>query len=171
MLSVSATGTNLEYTWYESNPETPLTVKEVGSDTKGGKTASLTVSNVQRTKLYYCLVVGQFGVAVGGPIKVTLNANCQARLGSDESAEILSVRVLGNPVVGETAEIEVLGAEGQPLEVRLVDSQGRLVTNQQRTSAMATERFSLAVGNQAAGLLLLQVSTPRHSQTVKVLKR
>ena len=172
VLSVTATGSDLKYTWYESSLETPLVVVEVGSDTQGGKMASLTVSKVQRTKLYHCLVTGQFGVAVAGPIKVTLNPNCQAqaRLGADESEQTLSVRVLGNPVVGEMAEIEVLGASGQPLQVRLVDSQGRLITSQQRASAQAAERFSLTVGNQAAGLLLLQVSTPRQSQTVKVLK-
>ena len=53
---------------------------------------------------------------------MTLNPNCQARLAADASAETLRVRVLGNPVVGETAEIEVLGAGEQPPQGRLVDN-------------------------------------------------
>ena len=93
-----------------------------------------------------------------------------ARLGADVLEVPLEVVVLGNPVTGDQVEVAVRGAAGQPLRVRLVDSQGREVVSQQRTPAEAVERVSLVVGHQPAGLLLLQVSTPRQVQTVKVLK-
>lgn len=80
------------------------------------------------------------------------------------------VRALGNPLVSNQVEAEVWGAEGQPLQVRLLDSQGRLVGSQQRTQAQVVERLSLPVGGQPAGLLLLQVSTPTQQRTLKVIK-
>ena len=83
----------------------------------------------------------------------------------------LRVVVLGNPVVGDQVEAEVRGAEGQPLQVRLIDSRGREVTRQQRASAQAVERLSLAADSQSGSLLLLQVATPTQQQTVKVLKQ
>ncbi len=93
-----------------------------------------------------------------------------ARQAAPEAGAGLAVKVFGNPVVGQTVDVEVRGAEGQPLYLRLVDGQGRLVNTQQRASAGTRERFSLSIGDRPAGLLLLQVSTPRQVQTVKVLK-
>lgn len=97
-----------------------------------------------------------------------------ARQGATESVhnlQVVQVVVLANPVLGETVELAVRGAEGRPLLVRLVDSQGRLVGQHQWASAQAVERLHFAVGSQPAGLLLLQVSTPTQQRTVKVLKR
>lgn len=81
----------------------------------------------------------------------------------------LTVRLLGNPVVGGVLEAEVTGAQDQPLTLQLIDLQGRVVTGQQVGSAAASERVKLTVGPQATGLLLLQVSTPTQHQTVKVV--
>ncbi len=173
VLSVTATGGNLKYSWYEANPDTPLRVSEVGTDTKGGKTASLTVNQVRQSKLYYCLVIGDKGIGVAGPIKVGLRTNCgSARQAvSAEPGTTLSAVVLGNPVTGDQAEVEVSGAQGQALQLRLVDTQGRLVSQQQRASAQGIERVSLSVSGQSAGLFFLQVSTSTQQLTVKILKR
>ncbi len=94
-----------------------------------------------------------------------------ARLAAEESETPFEVTVLGNPVVGDAVEVAVRGVQGQPLRVRVVDSQGREVSSQQRASAEAVERLRLGIGTQPAGLLLLQVSTPTQFQTVKVLKQ
>ena len=172
VLSVTATGSNLKYTWYESSPDTPYEVRETGSDTRGGNTASLTVSKVQRSKVYHCLVIGEHGVAIAGPIKVTANANCrtQARLGSAEPEAPLNVVVLGNPIRDATLRIEVRGAAGQPLHLQLTDSQGRPVAQSQVAESAEVEQQAFLLINQTAGLYLLRVSTPTRHQTLKVLK-
>ena len=172
VLSVTATGGNLKYSWYEANPDTPLQVSEVGSNTKDGKTANLTVNNVRQNKLYYCLVIGDKGIGVAGPIRVSVRTNCGsgARVAAGEPGASLRVRVLGNPVTGDAVRVAVEGAEGQPLRLSLVDQQGRPVSERFVEQAGATEQQTLSIGRQPAGLLLLHVSTPSQTQTVKVLK-
>jgi hypothetical protein len=88
----------------------------------------------------------------------------------EEQVEVpLTVQVLGNPVEGQTVEVEVGGAAGQPLSLRLVDIKGQPLDEQHRPAAQAVERVRLRVG-AGAGLYLLQVSTPSQHQTLKVLK-
>lgn len=91
------------------------------------------------------------------------------RMTSPEPGSELSVKLLGNPIVGGVLEAEVTGAQGQPLTVQLTDLQGRSLGRQGIERAGVTERINLNVGSGAAGLLLLQVSTPMRSQVVKVL--
>lgn len=81
----------------------------------------------------------------------------------------LSVTVLGNPVTGQTVEVEVRGAEGQPLSLGIVDTQGRLVSEQRVEQAVALEQRRLVLGGQA-GLLLLRVSTPTQQRVVKLIR-
>ncbi|GAB3049233.1 T9SS type A sorting domain-containing protein [Spirosoma pulveris] len=81
------------------------------------------------------------------------------------------VRVLGNPVTGSEVVVEVNGAQGQPLHYELLDGSGRLVQTQQVEQAGWLERHTMNLGSQRAGVLLLRVSTPTHSQTVKILKQ
>jgi predicted outer membrane repeat protein len=82
----------------------------------------------------------------------------------------LSVVVLGNPVSGGTIRFEVRGAEGQPLRLSLTNMSGTLLGEQRVEQAATVERQSLTVGQQPAGVLLLQVSTPTQSRIVKVLR-
>ena len=91
-----------------------------------------------------------------------------SRLGA-EPVETLQVTVLGNPVVGETVEVDVRGAGGQPLQVQVVDGQGRSVSETNRKEPGLVERLELQLG-RAPGLYLLRVSVPGQSQTVKILK-
>ena len=95
--------------------------------------------------------------------------NPGARLGAG-SEVALRVIVLGNPVVGETVEVEVRGAEGQPLRLSLTDERGRLMSEQAVPVAGAIEHQTLCLGQQPGGILLLRVSTPTQSQMVKVIK-
>lgn len=93
-----------------------------------------------------------------------------ARLGTGEPVGGLQVRVLGNPVVGHEVVVEVSGTEGQRLQYELTDSRGSLVQRQEVSQAGRVERQRLSLGNQPAGLLLLRVSTPIQSQTIKLIK-
>ena len=82
----------------------------------------------------------------------------------------LTVTVLGNPVVGETVEVEVRGGEGQALTLSVVDERGHRVVEQSVGRAGVVERQRLSLGQTPAGVLLLRVSTATQSQTLKLLK-
>ena len=92
-----------------------------------------------------------------------------ARVGAEPGSG-LQVRVLGNPASGSQVSVEVRGAQGQPLRVQLTDAAGRAVSERLMERAGAVERQTLSLGNQPTGILLLRVSTPTQSQTLKLLK-
>ncbi|GAB3702064.1 hypothetical protein GCM10027592_31040 [Spirosoma flavus] len=92
------------------------------------------------------------------------------RQGASEPGTGLQVRVLGNPVAGNTFDVEVQGAEAQPLMLRLVNMQGQLISTKNLEQATNQERIRLEVGS-THGLLLLQVNTPTQQRQLKVLKR
>ncbi|RRA97958.1 putative Ig domain-containing protein [Larkinella rosea] len=92
-----------------------------------------------------------------------------ARLSAGVDDGKLRVTVLGNPV-NETVAIEIRGAEGQFVNVQLLDLNGRILTEQQVEEAGAVEQQQLAVGRQLTGLLLLRVTSGQQAVTVKVLK-
>jgi hypothetical protein len=93
-----------------------------------------------------------------------------ARLAFREAGRELSVTVLGNPVREEQVSVEVTGADGQPLRLRLVNAQGRVIAEQQVPTAEATQRHQLSLSGQAGNLFLLQVNTSTQTKTVKVIK-
>jgi hypothetical protein len=78
--------------------------------------------------------------------------------------------VLGNPLVGTQLEVVVKGAEGVPLQFEVIDLGGRVITQQHVEQAGAVETRRLELGAQSAGMLLLRVSTPTQSRTLRVLK-
>ncbi|MFD2720088.1 LamG-like jellyroll fold domain-containing protein [Hymenobacter monticola] len=77
----------------------------------------------------------------------------------------LQVQVLGNPVSGRQAEIEISGAQGQPVTLTLNNLLGAVVW-QQRVSATRTSVDVPA----AAGLYVLRASTPGQTTSVKLVK-
>jgi hypothetical protein len=95
--------------------------------------------------------------------------NPGARLGVSPEVP-LKVVVLGNPVAGETVEVEVQGAQGQSLRVQLTDERGHLVSEQSVGRAGEVERQTLRLSQLPAGVLLLRVNTSTQSQTLKLLK-
>jgi glucose/arabinose dehydrogenase len=94
-----------------------------------------------------------------------------ARVGvANEMRAELEVIVLDNPIQKNEVKVEVRGVAGQPVRYRLTDLSGRLITEQVTEQAEERERQTLRLGNQPAGLLLLQVSTPSQVKRVKLLK-
>ena len=90
-----------------------------------------------------------------------------------ESAEMqkpLDVVVLGNPIQNEQVEVEVRGAEGQPLRLLLTDMQGRVLAEKEVARASEVEHQRFSVSNVTPGILLLRVANLHQSQTVKILK-
>lgn len=95
--------------------------------------------------------------------------NQNSRQGVGENSKTLQVAVLGNPVVGESAEIEIQGAEGQPVQVQLIDLMGLSIYQQQIRQAAHMERLTLPIGNRQ-GILLLKVNTDTQQQQIKLLR-
>ncbi|QJD77818.1 FG-GAP repeat domain-containing protein [Spirosoma rhododendri] len=88
-----------------------------------------------------------------------------------ESAAGLQVRVLGNPIKEANAELEIEGAEGQPLLIQAFSESGRLINGYQLERASATQHQRIEVGKSSESVLLLRVTTPTQSKTVKVIKQ
>ncbi|GAB3763340.1 hypothetical protein GCM10028817_42700 [Spirosoma pomorum] len=116
-------------------------------------------------------------VAQQGGVNSTFSYNWLVGCGSSQgrvgvlSESILQVRVLGNPFVGDDLELEVKGADGQPLTVRVSDERGYPAAELvYRETAQSVERLPVRVAG-AGGVYLLQVSIPGQQQTVKVIKR
>lgn len=116
-------------------------------------------------------------VQAGTPGEATFTYNWLAacnsgspRQGVAEAGSVLSIRTLGNPVVGELT-VEVTGAAEQALSLKLTDTQGRVLENRNVEQAGAVERHTFDVSKQAPGLLLLHAATNQQQQISKILKR
>ena len=92
-----------------------------------------------------------------------------ARLGREPSG--LRVVVFGNPVRGDAVNVAVSGAEGQALQIELVDAGGKLITGHQIEQAGLLEDVRLSLGQLSGITFLLRVSTPTESQTLKLIKQ
>jgi endo-beta-N-acetylglucosaminidase D len=89
---------------------------------------------------------------------------------SGQAKELLQVYVLGNPVRGSQAELEIHASAGQPLRLQLFNTLGALVGEEQLKAPATVMRRSLALP-AAAGLYVLRVSTPSGSTSVKLLRQ
>ncbi|TAE33536.1 MAG: T9SS C-terminal target domain-containing protein [Cytophagales bacterium] len=123
--------------------------------------------------------IGPFSLRVrniGGGTSNTFSFNMKQvcsgspRVARTESTGTLDVTVLGNPTLGETVEVEVRGAEGQALQLRLVDGLGAAISEKSVEKAGAVERQTISLG-RSAGMYFLQVTTPDKSKTVKVVRQ
>ncbi|MBO0932999.1 cellulose binding domain-containing protein [Fibrella aquatilis] len=92
------------------------------------------------------------------------------RRASAEPGSELDVTVLGNPVRGDAVSVQIKGAGGQPLRLQLVSAQGKVITQQQIATPQAVEQHTLSLAGQGPGIVLLQVSTPTQTRTLRVLK-
>ncbi|GAB3897694.1 hypothetical protein GCM10028825_45860 [Spirosoma agri] len=103
-----------------------------------------------------------------------LKAACgRARMGVSEVVEAgsgLSLQLLGNPVQ-ELLRVRIRGAEGQSVELRLTDSQGRLLQSRTVERVEAVEEQHFQLNQPGPNMLLLQATTQQQVQTVKVLKQ
>jgi hypothetical protein len=98
------------------------------------------------------------------------NPRPTVRMGVLEPIAGLQITVFGNPTAGESVEVEVAGAEGKPLTLRIVDAKGHVMGQQFTEKAGVAQRYTVPLG-KSAGLYLLQVSTPNQVQTVKILRQ
>ncbi|WP_128544307.1 hypothetical protein [Larkinella soli] len=91
-----------------------------------------------------------------------------ARLSAETGPE-LQVTVLGNPVY-QQVQVEVRGAKGQPLRFQLINTEGRLLTEQLVEQAGSVEQQHIPLKGVASGLLFLRTVSGSKSVTLKVVK-
>ncbi|WP_185716278.1 putative Ig domain-containing protein [Larkinella knui] len=180
------------WVWDRNKPNTPLTVEFYTENTPGNITVlGSTLANIYRVDLkdagkgngshaynftapmglsngmlVLARVQGSTFVLKGSPKAYQC---APARL-SAESGSDLRVTVLGNPVSNQV-EVEIRGAEGQPVHLQLTDVRGRLVGQRQIETAKAIEQQTFSMSQQPAGLLLLRVSSGLKSVTLKLIKQ
>jgi hypothetical protein len=83
----------------------------------------------------------------------------------------LEAVILGNPVSGSQAEVEITGVSGQAMQLVLMDFQGTPLRTQRLASATDGQRQVLSVGDLRPGVYLLRVVTADQSATVQLLKK
>lgn len=81
----------------------------------------------------------------------------------------LQLNVLGNPVIDETVEVEIIGTLDQSLRLQTFNEQGHQVSEAVIKKAASHQRSTLRLGS-SPGIYLIRVSTPTQRQTVKVIK-
>ena len=67
--------------------------------------------------------------------------------------------------------MQIEGAEGQPVNLRLYDAAGRLVEQRIIEQAANFERQPFDIRQQAVGTLLLHVGVQDQTRTVRVIKQ
>lgn len=80
----------------------------------------------------------------------------------------LDVRVLGNPVVGDNAKLEIRGVAGQALELQLLDINGKPLLTQRVPAAEEVQAQQLPMGNLQAGVYLLKVITNDQTSVIRL---
>jgi len=125
---------------------------------------SRTASDVQP----FTLLARQGGVTVSyvWDLKVACG---RARIALDEKSSRLNVVIMGNPLEGQTADIEIQGVEGKTVGLKLVDQQGHILHKYTVPKANLIERVQIPIGN-SKGLLLLEVTTDTERQQLKMIK-
>ncbi|PRY21563.1 putative Ig domain-containing protein, partial [Spirosoma oryzae] len=87
-----------------------------------------------------------------------------------EAGSPLSVVVLGNPVVGESADVLIGGVAGQAVELILTDLAGNRLHQQSIPQVSGTERVVVPVPAGQA-MTILKVSTATQHQSVKLIRQ
>ncbi len=97
-------------------------------------------------------------------------AGTLAQPGLGEPTAGLALTVLGNPV-RDRVTVEITGAGGQALLLRLLDSRGRVVENRHLEQAGPAERQTFDLREEAPGPLLVQTIANGQIQTAKVIRQ
>ncbi|WP_128543080.1 putative Ig domain-containing protein [Larkinella soli] len=99
-----------------------------------------------------------------------LSAETAPEVHEAHEAHELKLVAKGNPIVGDRIEVEVTGAEGQPLQLLLTDGNGRPLGQRSVERAAGTERQTLEVGRATPGILVLRGISGSRSVALKLIK-
>lgn len=92
------------------------------------------------------------------------------RQGVAEPRMDLRTTVMPNPSSGQTIDVEVRGATGQPVNFLLEDERGKPVSHLRVEQANDIERSAIRLGS-APGIYFLKINAPTGAKTVKVVKK
>ena len=109
----------------------------------------------------------------GVVVQYAFDARAYCRAGGREAAgvtQVLEVTVLGNPTNSDAVEVDIRGAEGEALRLRVADPTGNAISEQHVDQASATERVRVPL-SRAAGVYLLQVNTANRTKVVKIVRQ
>ena len=179
------------WVWDRNKLNTPLTVEFYTESSPGSITVlGSTLANIYRQDLKDAgKGNGSHAYNFTPPVSVTNGTPVRARvLGSSyllkgspktyqcagarlsaEANPVFGVVVMGNPI-RDHLDLEIRGAEGQPLTMQITDVQGRLVGERYISRAGVVEQVRLSVAGQLAGLLVVRVQVAGQVKTVNVLK-
>ncbi|WP_138993144.1 Ig domain-containing protein [Larkinella sp. C7] len=117
----------------------------------------------------FTLKARQHGVTV--TTQWNLKTACsRARFGSGEpDLSGLQVRLLGNPLSGSLAEVEIRGAEGEGVQLQVINAQGQVLHHKRIQQVGAVEQQRVPIGS-SPGQYLLEVATLRERKVLKILK-
>lgn len=158
------TGSNDALTW------TTLDIRSGQTFTGRGQTKSFTVAT-PGSYLFYRLEITANNGATGTQLAEwqLTGATGGGRQAAEEPMG-LRVKLLGNPVREAAVRVEIQGAEGGPVTLNLLDSMGRRLTSKQLTHTADVEQVDVALQPGWSNVLLLQVSTDKQQQTLKVIQ-
>ncbi len=112
----------------------------------------------------------QNGVTVNYTFNFAAFCSGSARVAAGEPAGNLKLTVLENPTSQEQVTVEVQGAAGSELTIRMINAQGELLHDQSVQTAAATERQLIPL-KRAAGVYFIQAISGRRKEVVKVIKQ
>lgn len=112
----------------------------------------------------------QNGVTVNYTFNFAAFCSGAARMSAGEPAGNLTLTVLENPTSREQVAVEVQGAAGMELTLRMINAQGELLHDQVIKAASARERQLIPL-RQAAGVYFVQAISGSRRQVVKVVKQ
>jgi hypothetical protein len=92
-----------------------------------------------------------------------------ARVATENSGMGLQIRVLGNPTTSATVSVEIQGAMGQPLTVRILDIRGQQQSEKYIEQAGITEVLTVPLGH-SAGVYLIDVRGRGEHQVGRIVK-
>jgi len=109
------------------------------------------------------------GALIYGTEPSGAGARFSAEIIYPESADF-QVRILGNPVTGDQAVVEIQGARKQSLHVTLTDLTGRVFMKQDLEVKSDVEQHTFELGQTTAGMYLLRIAGKEKAVTLKMIK-
>jgi len=89
---------------------------------------------------------------------------------TSQSDDKLQVTVLGNPVVGDQAEVAISGARGKAVQLVLLDFRGQPVPTQPQARAVVWPRQTVSVAGLPSGVYLLKAVSADQTSVVRLFK-
>lgn len=113
---------------------------------------------------------GLDAVAVAGNNYYGNEQQKAGKLLSEQEAKNFEVVVTNNPLPGNEVEMIIRGAQGENLQLDLVDAAGRILNSRRVSVAGVVERQRLSVGNSAQQLFFLRISSSKAVKVIEIMK-